>query len=109
MRARPGCGRMKTEQRLSLLVGMSFDMRNPGRSELEWVVKLPAPCSLCGNENLECVARLLQKRDFVCSFCGRTMDLTSDAWKAILTKVAETLQQLQPAYNELPGPPPTVS
>ena len=76
MRARPGCGRMKTEQRLSLLVGMSFDMRNPGRSELEWVVKLPAPCSLCGNENLECVARLLQKRDFVCSFCGRTMDLT---------------------------------
>src|SRR4029450_6696098 len=86
------------------LLGIPFAMRNPGRSELEWAVKLPAPCPQCGNENLECVARLLQKRDFICSFCSRTMDLSSEGWRAILAKVAETLHQLQPAYNELPGP-----
>jgi hypothetical protein len=74
-----------------------------GDSGLEWVIKIPTPsCPKCGKEGVETVARLVNRDEIACGFCGAAINLTSEDWPAYLKEVENSLTQLRPFYRKLP-------
>ncbi len=47
------------------------------RSELQWIVDLPIPCTKCDKEMLETVARLITLKTLPCRGCGHDIDLSN--------------------------------
>jgi len=74
-----------------------------GDSGLEWVIKIPTPsCSKCGKEGVETVARLVNRDEIACNFCGGLINLTSEDWRAYLKEAENSLTKLGPLYRKLP-------
>ena len=63
-------------------------------TDLDLVVRYPAPCPHCGEKPLEPIRDLATKDEIACAFCGGTIDCKGAEWRSGVKEIQRALSEI---------------
>lgn len=59
------------------------------------IVRLDVPCTSCLKKDSKTIDELIHNNTVTCSFCGSEIDITSEAWRASIEEMAQSLTEIR--------------